>query len=165
MDVISALDEVESPIEALRELFGNFADACEKTHRPNLARLLRVLARSCAIQAKREREQDAAGRGVSEELQHLADQLKEQRTKTYADGIRRAEEVGERGVLRAFTWGQKAAGIQASFINKILKSGAGLLDDGARVHVCEACGFVIVKDDAPDMCPVCKAPPEQFVSF
>ena len=33
---------------------------------------------------------------------------------------------------------------------------------GKNVYVCEICGFAYVGDDAPDICPVCKAPKDAF---
>jgi rubrerythrin len=83
----------------------------------------------------------------------------------YAPITEQATELGERGVLRTLLWGQKVTMIQNSLLNRLRRQGAALFKEKQSVHVCEACGFVILKEGAPDICPICKAPRERFVSL
>jgi rubrerythrin len=72
-----------------------------------------------------------------------------------------AEEKRDRGVLRALTWGQKVSSIQRSLVDRFLGKGVAMLA-GKNIFVCEACGFISVGNEAPEICPVCKAPGKRF---
>lgn len=69
--------------------------------------------------------------------------------------------AGDRGALRAATWGKKATTAQRSLIDRYLAKGEELIE-GTNLYVCEACGFIFAGDDTPPLCPVCKAPSRRF---
>ena len=140
-------------------------DAEHCCSRPNQARLFEVLARLCALRAEERRAQDTPDGDVDAFLREMLAVLQEQRTDAYEEGRLAAEGAGNRGVLRTMTWGQKVTAIQAALVNKLLKKGPEAIGPEDGIHVCSACGFVIVKGQAPDVCPICKAPHRQFVSF
>lgn len=89
--------------------------------------------------------------------EHIAASL----TEEYPSLQKQAEEVGDRGVLRALKWGQKVTTLQKSLIDRFLSKGESLMD-GKDLYVCEACGFIFLGAGVPDICPVCKAPASRF---
>jgi predicted Zn-ribbon and HTH transcriptional regulator len=72
-----------------------------------------------------------------------------------------AKQTGDRGALRALTWGEKVLKIQKSLLDRFVKQGEELLD-GKELFVCQACGFIYLGVEAPGICPVCKAPASRF---
>ena len=156
--------EDERPLGALSLAFSSLAESAVRQQRPNMARLLSALARSFQIQALNAMQQDSPAAGQEQELAGVQAQIKAQLA-SYAPAAAQATALGERGALRALVWGQKVTMIQNSLLTRLGKQGAAILQDGQRVHVCEACGFVILKEGAPDVCPICKAPRERFISL
>ena len=72
-----------------------------------------------------------------------------------------AEAKADRGVLRSLVWGEKVTTIEKSLIDRYLSKGEALLE-GKNLYVCEACGFIFLGSDVPEICPVCKAPSSRF---
>lgn len=70
-------------------------------------------------------------------------------------------EAGDRGVLRAVKWGEKVTTAQRALIDRYASKGDELLED-KQLYVCEACGFIFLGDEPPEICPVCKAPAARF---
>lgn len=70
-----------------------------------------------------------------------------------------------RGALRAFTWGSKVATILKGLLGRLKTQGAGILKEGQAFYVCEGCGFMYIGQEAPEICPVCKAPASRFVRY
>jgi rubrerythrin len=144
--------------------FGSLAEAARRQQRPNQAKLLSALSLSFQVQAISQDKQGAQAADRSIWLGALQEQTKEQLTQVYKPSIQSATDLKERGVLRALLWGQKVSMIQNSLIGRFLRQGKELLEDEKQMYVCEACGFVILKDGVPDICPICKAPSHRFVS-
>jgi len=81
---------------------------------------------------------------------------------TYFPAVKSAAEAAEdRGALRMAVWGSKVNAIQKSVIERAEKLGDALLQDKS-IFVCEACGFIFIGREAPEICPVCKAPRSRF---
>lgn len=158
------LEQDERPLGVLSLVFGSLGEAAGRQQRPNMAKLLSSLSLSFQIQAMKEDKQGALAADRSEWLGALQEQIKEQLADDYKAGIQTATELGERGVLRALLWGQKVSMIQNSLIGRFLRQENKLLDGDQQMYVCEACGFVILSDGAPDICPICKAPSHRFAS-
>jgi rubrerythrin len=144
--------------------FSNLAQSAERQQRPHVAKLLSGLALSYQIQAVNASQVGTTGPDTTEERTDLQAQIKAQ-LDAYAPLTEQATELGERGVLRALLWGQKVTMIQNSLLNRLNRQGAALFKENQGIHVCEACGFVILKEGAPDICPICKAPRQRFVSL
>ncbi|TVQ22347.1 MAG: rubredoxin [Spirochaetaceae bacterium] len=70
-------------------------------------------------------------------------------------------EASDRGVLRAVKWGEKVTTAQRALIDRYTAKGDQLLDE-KKLFVCEACGFIFLGDEPPEICPVCKAPSARF---
>ena len=70
-------------------------------------------------------------------------------------------ESGDRGVLRAAKWGEKVTKTQKALLDRYATKGEDLLV-GKDLYVCEACGFIFLGTEMPEVCPVCKAPRSRF---
>ena len=162
MDQVQTRDE--RPFGALSLAFGSLAQSATRQQRPNVARLLSALAQSFQIQALNAARQEAPAEDSAAALETVQAQVKAQ-LDGYASATEQATQLGERGVLRALLWGYKVTMIQNSLLTRLRRQGAGVFKEKQSVHVCEACGFVIVKEGAPDICPICKAPRQRFVSL
>lgn len=79
----------------------------------------------------------------------------------YPDVERAAASVGDRGALRCMTWGKKVSAIHRSILARYEKQGDALLESN-NLFVCEACGFIAVATQVPELCPICKAPASRF---
>jgi rubrerythrin len=162
MDRVQTQDE--RPFGALSLALSSLAQSAARQQRPNLAKLLSALAQSYQIQALNAAQKAAPVEDRVAELASVQAQIKAQ-AQAYPAATAQATERGERGVLRALLWGNKVTMIENSLLTRLIKQGASLFRDKQGVHVCEACGFVIVREGAPDLCPICKAPRERFVSL
>jgi rubrerythrin len=160
----SVQTQQEHPFGELSLAFSSLAQSAARQQRPNMAKLLSALAQSYQIQALNAAQEAAPIKDRAAELAGVQAQVKTQ-TQAYSAPTQEATEQGERGILRALLWGNKVTMIENSLLTRLVKQGAGLFKGNQQVHVCEACGFVIVKDGAPDICPICKAPRERFVSL
>jgi rubrerythrin len=162
------LDQVqkqnERPFGTLSLAFSSMAQSAARQQRPNTARLLSALAQSFQIQALNASRQAAPDQDGAQKLADVQAQIKAQ-LGSYAPAIEQTTELGERGALRALVWGQKVTMIQNSLLTRLGKQGAALFKGKQGVHVCEACGFVVLKEGAPDVCPICKAPRSRFASL
>ena len=158
------IEQDERPFGVLSLVFGSLGEAAGRQQRPNQAKLLSALSLSFQIQAMNEDKQEALAEDRSEWLSALQEQIKEQLAHDYKAGIQTATDLRERGVLRALLWGQKVSMIQNSLMGRFLRQEKKLIEGDKHMYVCEACGFVILNDAAPDMCPICKAPSHRFAS-
>ena len=158
------LERDDRPLGVLSLAFGSLAEAAGRQQRPNQARLLAALSLSLQIQAMNEDEQKGQAADRDEWLGALQAQTKEQLAQGYKPGMETAAALGERGVLRALLWGQKVSMIQNALIGRFLRQGEKLFEGDQQMYVCEACGFAILKEGAPDICPICKAPGHRFVA-
>lgn len=98
---------------------------------------------------------------VESDLGALRSDLAEDADARYAAIRDAAAAVGDRGALRAVKWGEKVTTAQRSLVDRYGSKGEALLEEKS-IFVCEACGFVFLGDDAPPICPVCKAPSGRF---
>lgn len=85
--------------------------------------------------------------------------------KEYFSGLQAtAQEMADRGALRMSVWGGKVNAIEKTVTDRYLKAGDALLQ-GKSIFVCEACGFIFIGQEAPEICPVCKAPHIRFTKI
>jgi rubrerythrin len=162
MDQVQALDE--QPLGALSLAFSSLAQSATRQQRPNMARLLSALAQSFQVQALNAAREGAPTKDAASALEAAHAQINTQ-LDGYAPATEQATQLRERGVLRALLWGYKVTMIQNSLLTRLRRQGAAVFREKQSIHVCEACGFVIVKEGAPDICPICKAPRQRFVSL
>ena len=159
------LEENELPFDVLGLIFSNFKTVSQKQQRPNLENLFSALSLSFEIQAKNQLGKNILNEDQINILEVFQNEIAKDLQENYPDGLKRSEELKQRGALRALTWGQKVTSIQSSLIKRFIKDGEAIIKENEKIHICEACGFVIIKDNAPDICPVCKAPSGRFITF
>jgi len=94
-------------------------------------------------------------------LASIEESLQEKLQNEYPAVQEKAAAVGDRGVLRAFTWSKKVTSIQKSLIHRYSQTGEALLED-QNLYICEACGFISLGKNTPAICPICKAPKKRF---
>ncbi|NLX83251.1 MAG: rubredoxin [Clostridiales bacterium] len=131
-------------------MISNLAKAASKQHNAPMASL-------CArIGAYFEQRNEASG-----DMKTAHQLLNEDISTRYIAAFNAAREAGDRGALRALTWGEKVTKIQANIINRYQKDGDKAFEND-KIFVCEACGFIFVGEEAPEICPVCKVPRFKF---
>lgn len=140
---------------ALASVLSNLAKACTKQQRPREASLLTQLSDQSASHEKRPAEASLAvlESGIAIDLE-----------KHYALAYGTAESAGDRGALRALTWGKKVTSIHKSLLTRYKKQQDALVE-GSGVYVCEACGFIAISAEVPQLCPICKAPSSRFLTI
>lgn len=150
---------------AFAPVFSNLAKACEKQTRSREAELLWKIA------------EYFDGSGLSAtwgENRNSSDSAQAPSTFAEFAAAFGADESGylapvrdaaasdhDRGALRMATWASKVNAIQKSIAERYAKKGESLVE-GRSIFVCEACGFIFIGDEAPAVCPVCKAPAMRF---
>lgn len=128
----------------------NLARGADKQHREEMSDLFTRIADYFEGQSVPEGDSNTA-----------LELLKQDLDGDYAGAFAAAREAGDRGALRALTWGEKVSRIQSTLITRYLKEGDAAFE-GSNLYVCEACGFIFAGDQAPDICPVCKVPSFKF---
>lgn len=136
-------------------LFSNLALAARKLDQIEKSESLEKLSRYF---------EPAADAGPGGTLEELALQIDTDLKTGYLAVREKARAQGDRGALRAVTWGEKVSAVQKSFITRYQKADEAFLDN-QDIYVCEACGFIFAGKQAPDICPVCKAPAKKFVKI
>ena len=79
----------------------------------------------------------------------------------YPEAKRTASAHGDRGALRACTWGEKTGRMLQAVLESYEKEGESALA-GTQIWVCSICGFIYIGDNPPALCPVCKVPDWKF---
>lgn len=92
------------------------------------------------------------------DLLHL---VKEDLDIYYKSLMEEAQSKGDRGLLRALTWGQKVTNMTKTLLERYEKEGLSFLE-GKKIYVCTICGFIYVGIELPQICPVCKVPSFKF---
>ena len=82
-------------------------------------------------------------------------------TEMYPGFIRDAEEEGQKNAVRAFTFANEAEKVHGELYKKALAS----MEKGkdSTFFLCPVCGYV-EEGHAPDVCPICKAKKDVFVT-
>lgn len=132
----------------LAAIFSNLARGSEKQYKPEWEEAYKKLASYFTNRAKVE---DG----------NLLSLIKEDLDLYYPSLIKEAITKGDRGLLRALTWGQKVTNMEKTLLERYEKEGLGFLE-GKKVYVCTICGFIYIGIDLPAVCPVCKVPSFKF---
>lgn len=159
------LEQRKDPYDVLGLVFSNFQQASQKQKMPNLEKLFVLLSASFEIQAKNREKDSILQKDQKELLEGFQKSMQADLDRHFTEGFAKATVLGNRAVLRALTWGKKVNAIQNTLIKRFLQLGDELIKENERIQVCQACGFIMVKDSPPGVCPVCKAPAKRFVTF
>ena len=81
-------------------------------------------------------------------------------TEMYPGFIKEAEAEGNQGAMITFAGANAVEKIHADLYKKALENLGE--NEGVDYHVCQICGNT-VEGGAPDTCPICQAPKEQFI--
>jgi len=137
---------------ALAAICSNLAKACEKQYRTEEFQLFNTLEQYFSKHMEQ---------SVGKHLDELTGLIQVDLNETFVTCEQLASEQGDRGTLRALTWGKKVTSIHKSLLTRYAKQGEKLLDNG-DLYICEACGFIAISSETPAMCPICKAPASRF---
>lgn len=96
------------------------------------------------------------------DLATLRDLIADDITETIPKANELATSLKDRGAMRALKWSNSVSRIQKSLIERFLKKGEEPFE-GKSFYVCEACGFIYLGEDEPNLCPACKAPSSRFI--
>ena len=135
---------------SLSAIFSNLSKAAERQQLPETSERYRNLADSYHQKSSQPTD-----------LSTMKSKIEESLAGTYPLVQKRAEEVEDRGVLRALKWGEKVTTIQKALITRFVSKGDELIE-GKDFFICEACGFIFLGTESPKICPVCKAPESRF---
>ena len=138
--------------DVLSAVFSNLAKACSKQLRTEEAGLFTELANYYQSNAASLTDQD---------FNQLLEAVQSDLTEDYPACFEAASEQADRGSLRALTWSEKVTKIHKSAVGRYERQQEALLEK-ASVFICDACGFVFIGSDMPDICPICKAPRSRF---
>ena len=137
---------------ALAALFSNLARGAEKQYMAKEPELFRKISDYFASDAI---DIDGA------DLELLRSLATEDISSGYPEAKAVASGHGDRGALRACTWGEKVERIVQALIDRYMSEGESFLEN-TDVWVCSICGFVYIGDEPPVICPVCKVPDWKF---
>ena len=140
-----------SPLEA-SALCSNFARGCEKQYKAEEAALFTELA-----------EFFKAGAAPAEEasVAKLLSLIEKDLEEGFPVANAVASDAKDRGAMRALVWSEKVTRILKSLLSRYEKEGDAMLEN-TGVYVCTICGFILIGDTLPDICPVCKVPNWKF---
>lgn len=140
---------------ALAAVSSNLAKAAEKQMRATTASEFTELA---TYFDKQEAKRSA------ESLSQLLPLITWDLEQGYTEIERSARDAHDRGALRCMTWGKKVTAIHKSILGRYEKQKDALLES-SDLFVCEACGFIAIAKQVPELCPICKAPSSRFVKI
>ena len=143
----------------------SFADKAEKEGKPNVARLFSAAAFSEQVHA-REHLRVLAGIGTTPENLVVAwagedFEVKEMYPAYLAVAELQEEEKAQQSIQHALE-AEKTHRALYDEAKAVVAAGGDLGDD--EIHVCSQCGYTGT-GEAPERCPVCKAPKKYFRSF
>ena len=136
----------------LSAICSNLARGCEKQYNADGQALFAEMAERFAAAVPPDGKADLAAQ--TKPVKRNADS-------DFAEAKALAENVGDRGALRALVWGEKVTMSIAFLLERCEREGTAFLEN-TEIWVCSICGFVYVGDAPPELCPVCKVPSWKF---
>jgi rubrerythrin len=136
-----------------------FAKKAEEDGFPQAAKLFKAAADAETVHAMMYLERLSKIKGTSENLKEAIGGETHEYFEMYPEFVKEAEEEKNGKAKLAFNWALKVEEGHANLYNKML----GRLDGGGGqdYYVCQTCGWT-VEGEAPDKCPVCGRPKEQY---
>lgn len=90
-------------------------------------------------------------------LDAAAKMLGSDMTNGFASANSVAKANSDRGALRSLTWSEKVSTMMKALLDRFAKEGDAMLEN-TRIYVCDICGLIMLGDEPPEICPVCKVP-------
>lgn len=139
-----------------------YAEKAEEEGLPQLAKLFRVIAFSEELHGKRALRLLKEIGTTEENLQASFESEVKVAGVAYDEFIKRAEESGDRASSLYFSQSRDVEEIHAKLYKEAIDH--MIEDRDTTYYVCDLCGYV--SDSVlPEVCPVCGAKKERFVSF
>lgn len=139
-----------------------FAEKAEAEGYPQLAKLFRVVSFSEEIHGKRALILLKAVGSTEDNLKLSFENETRVAEVAYDDFIKKAEEVGDRASSIYFSQSRDVEEIHAKLYKEAMDH--VMEERETTYYVCDVCGYV--SDGVlPEICPVCSAKKERFVSF
>ena len=153
ISVIEAHSDMKelSPLE-ISALCSNLARGCEKQYKSEEANLFNDLAGYF---------KKASAPAKSPDFDQMLALIEKDLVEGFPNANAVADDVKDRGALRALVWSEKVTRILKSLITRYKKDGEVMLENSG-VYVCTICGFVYIGETPPEICPVCKVPNWKF---
>jgi rubrerythrin len=131
-----------------------FAKKAEQEGYGQIAKLFRAAAEAETVHAHNHLKELGGIKGTAENLTEAINGEVFEFQKMYPQMIKDAEEEGNKGALRSFTFANEVEKIHADLYRKALEN----IGKNAEVdyYVCQICGHT-VENEPPDKCPVCGA--------
>jgi len=142
-----------------------FADWAEGEGYPNIARLFRAIAYAEQVHATNHYRELGMINDAAKNLGVAIDGETFEVEEMYPAYNKVAELQGEQGAVRSTHYALEAEKIHAGMYQKAKQAAAGGKDiELKKVYICPVCGYT-VEGEAPERCPVCGAPREEFKRF
>ena len=135
-----------------------FAMKAEQEGLPQVARLFRAVAEAEGIHAFNHLRLLGGVSGTQDNLE-AAFERENLATNTYPEFIRQANEEGNAGVARVFSFARDVERGHARLYKKALEH--MIQETETDYYVCGVCGYVS-DGELPEECPICGAPKERF---
>ncbi|MGB2908214.1 MAG: rubrerythrin family protein [Candidatus Aminicenantaceae bacterium] len=142
-----------------------FADKAEKENLANIARIFRANAYAEVKHATNHLRNLGGIGSTVENVKAAIEGETFEVEEMYPIYIQTAQLQGERGAETSTTWALAAEKVHAEMYTQALGTvEAGQDIEYTPIHVCGVCGFTM-EGEAPDNCPVCGTPKDQFKEF
>ena len=136
-----------------------FSDKAEKEGYAQVAKLFRAAAAAETVHAHAHlRTLKGVGSTADNLKEAIAGETHEFKT-MYPAMIEEAKAEDQKAALRSFTYANDVEEVHANLYTKALDNLDSL--EAADYYVCDVCGYTC-ENEAPDVCPVCKAPQKAF---
>lgn len=142
-----------------------FGDKAEKENLPNIARVFRANAYAEVKHATNHLRNLG---GIGDTVENVKAAIEGENFEVeemYPVYIQTAQQQGEKGAETSTTWALAAEKVHAEMYKKALSPAESGQDiEYTPIYVCGVCGFTM-EGEAPDVCPVCGTPKDQFKEF
>ncbi|MFQ6107529.1 MAG: rubrerythrin family protein [Thermoplasmata archaeon] len=142
-----------------------FAHQAQKEGFPEIAKLFRIAAESETFHALNHLK-TMGGIGTTEEnLVEAMDGERQEAVNMYPEFIKQANSEENKKAARTFSWALAAEKVHEGLYSEALeglKTGKDL--EKKDLYLCPVCGYTM-EGEAPDRCPICNAPRDQFTKF
>lgn len=139
-----------------------FAKKAEDEGLRNVAKLFRAAADAETIHAHNHLRTDGGVKTTKENIQTAVEGERYENTEMYPKFIEEAKAEGNADAERTFDWANQVEGVHKELYEKALeKVNSGGDIEEKDYYVCQTCGNT-VEGEAPEKCPICGMPREQF---
>ncbi|MBC7262905.1 MAG: rubrerythrin family protein [Chloroflexi bacterium] len=143
-----------------------FADKAEREGLPNVARMFRAIAYAEQVHATNHYRALGGIQTTTDNLQAGVDGEIYEINEMYPVFNKIAKFQGEGEAERSTRWAWEAEKIHAVWYSEAKKAVQGGKDHAiGKIWICSVCGHTAEGDEAPEVCPICKARREKFVGF